>query len=68
MSNTSSDDARWPAPYRIRLPGFIVDREIGLGDVIKKGVSYFGIKPCSGCDARRTRLNRRVAFIRGSPR
>ena len=42
--------------YRVRLPGFITDEEIGLGDVIKRATSYLGIKPCGGCEgsARRT--------------
>jgi hypothetical protein len=51
-------------PRRIRLPGFVLDHDIGLGDVIKKGTSYLGIKPCRGCEARGARLNRRVVFTR----
>ncbi len=27
-------------PYRVRLPGFITDEEIGLGDVIKRCTGY----------------------------
>ena len=38
-------------PHRVRLPGFISDEEIGLGDVIKRATSYVGIKPCGGCEA-----------------
>jgi uncharacterized protein (UPF0303 family) len=30
---------------RIRLPGFIEDEEIGLGDVIKRVTYAMGIKP-----------------------
>lgn len=52
-------------PYRMRLPGFISDQEIGLGDVIKRATSYVGIKPCGGCEARASALNRRLVF---SPR
>jgi hypothetical protein len=51
-------------PYKVRLPGFIGDEEIGLGDVIKQTASYFGIKPCGGCEQRRTALNRRFVFTR----
>jgi hypothetical protein len=52
-------------PYRARLPGFIVDEEVGLGDVIKR-VSYAtGIKPCGGCDKRAAAMNRWMVF---SPR
>lgn len=38
-------------PHRVRLPGFISEEEIGLGDVIKRATSYFGIKPCAGTAA-----------------
>jgi hypothetical protein len=50
--------------HRIRLPGFIMEKEIGLGDVIKK-VSYaMGIKPCAGCEKRAAALNRWMRFTR----
>jgi hypothetical protein len=26
--------------YRVRLPGFVLDNEVGLGDIIKKATSY----------------------------
>ncbi len=55
-------------PHRIRLPGFIPDEEIGLGDVIKRATSYFGIRPCGGCGRRAEALNRRVAFINREPK
>lgn len=48
--------------HRVRLPGFIADEEIGLGDVIKRATSYLGIKPCGGCERRATTLNRWVSF------
>lgn len=48
--------------YRVRLPGFISDKEIGLGDVVK-GASYaIGIKPCGGCARRAAALNRWMVF------
>ena len=43
-------------PHRVRLPGFITEEEIGLGDVVKRTTSYFGIKPCGGCERRAARL------------
>ena len=52
-------------PYRVRLPGFISDEEVGLGDVIKRATSAAGISPCAGCGRRAAALNRWVAF---SPR
>jgi hypothetical protein len=52
-----------PAPvHRIRLPGFITDEEIGLGDAIKRATTYFGIKPCGGCHRRASALNRWLVF------
>jgi hypothetical protein len=47
---------------RIRLPGFINDDEVGLGDVLKRAVRTFGIKPCGGCARRAATLNRWVSF------
>lgn len=49
---------------KVRLPGFIGDEEIGLGDVIKHTTSYFGIKPCGGCEQRAAVLNRWLIFTR----
>ena len=49
-------------PRRVRLPGFIADEEIGLGDVIKKATSYLGIQPCGGCERRAAALNRWLLF------
>ena len=48
--------------YRVRLPGFISDEEIGLGDAIKRVTSSIGIKPCSGCGRRASALNRWMVF------
>ena len=56
------------APRRLRLPGFISDEEIGLGDVIKQGTSYFGVKPCGGCGRRADALNRWLVFTNRQPR
>jgi hypothetical protein len=51
-------------PHRVRLPGFLVEEEVGLGDVIKRASSSAGIKPCGGCAARAARLNRWMVFTR----
>jgi hypothetical protein len=45
-------------PYRVRLPGFLIEEEIGLGDAIKRLTYAMGIKPCKGCDTRAAALNR----------
>jgi hypothetical protein len=49
-------------PHRVRLPKFITDEEIGLGDVIKRSTSYLGIQPCGGCGRRADALNRWLVF------
>jgi hypothetical protein len=49
-------------PYRVRLPGFITDEEVGLGDVIKRATSAVGMRPCGGCDQRAAALNRWLVF------
>jgi len=53
-------------PHRVRLPGFIVDEEIGLGDAIKRVTYAAGIKPCGGCEKRAAALNRWLVFSRRS--
>jgi hypothetical protein len=59
-----SPDRSGHLPHRVRLPGFITDEEIGLGDVIKRAISYFGTKPCGGCEQRAAALNRWLVFTR----
>jgi len=51
-------------PLRVRLPGFIKDEEIGLGDAIKRTTYAFGLRPCGGCEQRATTLNRWMVFTR----
>jgi hypothetical protein len=59
MSLEETDDTQLShRPYRVRLPGFVNDEEIGLGDAIKRATYALGIKPCSGCERRAATLNR----------
>ncbi len=51
-------------PHRVRLPGFITDEEIGVGDVIKKATSIVGIRPCGGCAERARRLNNWMVLVK----
>ena len=60
-SNANPDTSKH-LPHRIRLPGFITDEDFGLGDVVKRTTSYFGIQPCGGCGRRAAALNRWVVF------
>jgi hypothetical protein len=55
-------------PYRIRLPGFLMDDEdLGLGDAIKRATYAVGVRPCGGCEQRATAMNGWVVFSRSGP-
>jgi hypothetical protein len=51
-------------PYQVRLPGFIADEAVGLGDVVQRVTYAMGIKPCGGCEQRTAALNRWMVFTR----
>ena len=51
-----------PQPYRIALPGFITDEEMGLGDLFKRVTYAVGVRPCGGCESRAAVLNRWLIF------
>ena len=53
---------------RVRLPGFVTDEDVGLGDAIKRATSYIRIKPCGGCEQRAATLNRWMTFTNGRQR
>ena len=61
--NDNSSDQQAP-PHRVRLPGFITDEQIGLGDALRRATSYVGIRPCGGCKRRAAALNRWMVFTR----
>jgi hypothetical protein len=48
--------------HRVRLPGFITDEDVGLGDVVKRMTYAVGIRPCGGCEQRAAMLNRWLIF------
>lgn len=48
--------------HQVRLPGFVADTSVGLGDVIKRATSTVGVRPCGGCERRSAALNRLVTF------
>jgi hypothetical protein len=50
--------------HRVRLPGFIKEDEVGLGDAIKRVTYAFGLQSCAGCDQRMTALNRWMVLTR----
>lgn len=51
-------------PLRVRLPGFINEDEVGLGDIVKRAAYAVGLAPCGGCERRAAALNRWVVFRR----
>jgi hypothetical protein len=55
-------DANAHKPYEVRLPGFMTDGELGLGDVITRATSAAGIRPCGACGRRAAALNRWMVF------
>jgi hypothetical protein len=55
-------------PYRVRLPGFVSEEDVGLGDAIKRATSTVGIRPCDGCGRRAAVLNRWMVFSSRHPR
>jgi hypothetical protein len=55
-------EEKQPQSHHMRLPGFILDVEIGLGDVIKRTTYVMGINACSGCEKRAAALNSWMVF------
>ena len=58
----TDDNGASHRPYRVRLPGFVSDEEIGLGEAIQRATYALGIKPCGGCEQRAATLNRWIVF------
>ena len=66
-TDRDSDDQKESRPYRVRLPGFITEAEVGLGDAIARVSRTVGIKPCGACAHRAAAWNRWIVFT-GRPR
>lgn len=64
MMNIKEDDNQQPEhpAHRVRLPGFVTDEDVGLGDFVKRMTYSVGIRPCGGCEQRAAALNRWVGF------
>ena len=60
-------DAKARRPYRARLPGFISDKDVALGDAVKRVTHAFGIRPCGGCERRAATLNSWLVFFGRRP-
>ena len=66
-AHTSEPPEASPPRYRVRLPGFVRDQDIGLGDAVSRVTARFGVRPCGRCRRRAATLNRWVRF-EGRPR
>ena len=64
MTNRNAEEKDKGVLHRVRLPGFLIEQEIGLGDAIKRASSAMGIRPCGGCEKRAATLNRWMSFTR----
>ncbi len=63
MTGNEADNRQSERPaHRVRLPGFVVDEDIGLGEVVKRMTYAVGIRPCGGCEGRAAALNRWMTF------
>jgi hypothetical protein len=51
-----------PVARTVRLPRFVSDEAVGLGDAIKRFTYAVGIKPCGACEKRAAVLNRWLRF------
>jgi hypothetical protein len=66
-TNRSSTDRQGQSqqtrdPYHVRLPVFIHDRDVGIGDIITRATSIAGISPCGGCVRRAAALNKWIVL------
>jgi hypothetical protein len=50
--NPAARDKPHSKPYQVRLPGFIPDEAVGLGDVLQRVTYTMSVKPCGGCERR----------------
>lgn len=63
---TGSDDGAAKRRIVVRLPGFMLRGEVGLGDMVGKAAKLAGAEPCDDCKRRRDAMNRRLIFRGGA--
>lgn len=54
-------------PFTVRLPGFVSDVPVGLGDVVQYVTSQLGVRSCGACARRAAVLNSRFVFAGRRP-
>lgn len=62
MRERETDETGQQRPLHVRVPGFLMDEEVGLGDAIKRATSAVGVSPCGACRERASVLNRWLVF------
>lgn len=66
MNDERKDQIKGAPRNRVRLPRFVVDEDVGLGDLVKKATYAVGITPCTGCERRTAVMNRWITFGSGN--
>lgn len=56
-ANLGDRRPRTRTPRTLRLPGFLPDEPVGLGDVLERATASLGIRHCGGCARRAQVLN-----------
>jgi len=54
-------------PFVVRLPGFVADGQVGLGDAVKHVTKQMGLRSCGACARRAAALNRWIVFAGQRP-
>jgi hypothetical protein len=66
MANDPAPGAPGPALHTIVLPTFLLDHEVGLGQLLKRATSSVGARPCVLCEQRAARLDQWLRFVPGA--
>jgi hypothetical protein len=67
MSDVLRADEERRSKHSIRLPRFLVDEPLGLGQIVKRITKSIGVQPCGSCEDRAARLDRWLRFSPGKP-
>jgi len=59
------DQKPQPPAHTVQLPGFVIEKDIGLGSVIKRATYAMGFRGhCAGCERRAQKLDQWMRFTR----
>jgi hypothetical protein len=62
MKEPIPETAKAKNHFIVRLPGFILSEDIGLGDIVKRVTYKMGINACDPCEKRASSLNKWLVF------